>query len=130
MTNSIDSDQMPPSVASHPGLNCLLLPFYPSTWGVIDNLGPNEFFISLKINVVDPHYKCEALLMGTHNRFSWRTKTITKTRLFDPLKPPFYIVKLGFAGVYIIFLISAQKTDCGYSLEPPRRGGSNEYHNL
>ena len=36
---------------------------------------------------------------------------ITKTRLynFDPLKPHFYIVKLGFTGVYIIFLISAQK---------------------
>ena len=35
----------------------------------------------------------------------------TKTCLynFDPLKPHFYIVKLGFAGVYIIFLISAQK---------------------
>ena len=28
---------------------------------------------------------------------------------FDPLKPHFYIVKLGFTGVYIIFLISAQK---------------------
>ena len=28
---------------------------------------------------------------------------------FDPLKPHFYIVKLGFIGVYIIFLISAQK---------------------
>ena len=28
---------------------------------------------------------------------------------------------------YDIFLISAQNTDCGYSLEPPRRGGSNEY---
>ena len=26
-----------------------------------------------------------------------------------------------------IFLISAQNTDCGCSLEPPRRGGSNEY---
>ena len=26
--------------------------------------------------------------------------------------------------------ISAQNIDCGYSLEPPRRGGSNEYHNL
>ena len=25
-----------------------------------------------------------------------------------------------------IFLISAQNIDCGYSLEPPRRGGSNE----
>ena len=28
---------------------------------------------------------------------------------FDPLKPHFYIVKLGFTGVYIIFLISDQK---------------------
>ena len=28
---------------------------------------------------------------------------------FDPLKPQFYIVKLGFTMVYIIFLISAQK---------------------
>ena len=28
---------------------------------------------------------------------------------FDPLKPHFYIVKLGFTRVYIIFLISAQK---------------------
>ena len=26
-----------------------------------------------------------------------------------------------------IFLISAQNMHCGYSLEPPRRGGSNEY---
>ena len=28
---------------------------------------------------------------------------------FDSLKPHFYIVKLGFTGVYIIFLISGQK---------------------
>ena len=37
---------------------------------------------------------------------------ITKTRLynFDPFKPHFYIVKLGSTGVYIIFVISAQKT--------------------
>ena len=57
------------------------------------------------------------------------TLTITKTRLYnlDPLKPHFYKVKLGFTGVYTIFLISAQNIDCGYSLEPPRRGGSNEY---
>ena len=54
-----------------------------------------------------------------------------KTYLYniDSLKPHFYIVKLGFTGVYIIlkFLISAQNIDCGYSLEPPRRGVSNEY---
>ena len=39
------------------------------------------------------------------------TRVITKTCLynFDPLKPHFYIVKLGFTGVYITFLISAQK---------------------
>ena len=47
--------------------------------------------------------------------------TITYLYNFDPLKPHFYIVKLGFTGVYIIFLISAQNIDCGYSLEPPRR---------
>ena len=29
--------------------------------------------------------------------------------ILTPLKPHFYIVKLGFTGVYIIFLISAQK---------------------
>ena len=54
---------------------------------------------------------------------------ITKTYLynFDPLKSHFYIVKLGFTGAYIIFLIPAQNIDCGYSLEPPHRGGSNEY---
>ena len=54
---------------------------------------------------------------------------ITKTcpYNFDPLQPHFYIVKLGFTGVYIIFLISAQNIDCEYSLEPPRRGGSNVY---
>ena len=57
---------------------------------------------------------------------------ITKTYLynFDPRKPHFYIVKLGFTGVYIIFLISAQKHRLWYSLEPPRRGGSNEFPNL
>ena len=38
-------------------------------------------------------------------------KIITKTCLynFDPLKPHFYVVKLGFTWVYIISLISAQK---------------------
>ena len=64
--------------------------------------------------------------MGSKNMFSWSNSVavdvtgeldnyylcklfITKTRLynFDPLKPHFYIVKLGFTGVYIIFLISA-----------------------
>ena len=44
-----------------------------------------------------------------------------------PLKPMFYIIKLGYAGVYLIFLFVIQNIDRGYSLEPPRRGGSNVY---
>ena len=41
------------------------------------------------------------------------------TSNFDPLKPHFYIVKLGFTGAYNILLISAQNIDFRYSLEPP-----------
>ena len=54
---------------------------------------------------------------------------ITKTYLYnsDPLKPHFYILKLGFTWVYIIVLISTQKHKLWYSLEPPQWGGSNEY---
>ena len=69
------------------------------------------------------------LLLTILRRFLSCSSAITKTYLynFDPLKPHFYIVKLGFTGVYIIFLISAQKHKLWYLLEPPRRGGSNEY---
>ena len=38
-----------------------------------------------------------------------------------PLKPHFYIVKLGYAGVYLFYLFLLQNIDCGYSLEPPPR---------
>ena len=44
-----------------------------------------------------------------------------------PLKPHFYIVKLGYAGVYLFFLFLLQNIDCGYLLELPRQGGSNVY---
>ena len=45
------------------------------------------------------------------NKFYARETSITKTCLynFDPLKTNFYIVKLGFTGAIIIFLVSAQK---------------------
>ena len=58
-----------------------------------------------------------------------RAFTIMKTHLysFDSLKPNFHTVKLGFIGVYIILLISAQNIDFGYSLEPPCRSGSSKY---
>ena len=53
---------------------------------------------------------------------------ITKTHLFK------YILKIlppkhenFLKKISDIFHILAQNIDCGYSLEPPRRGGSNEY---
>ena len=49
---------------------------------------------------------------GTTNQAGFSSKTVhheTCLYNFDPHKPHFYIVKLGFTGVYIIFLISAQK---------------------
>ena len=39
---------------------------------------------------------------------------------FKPIKSHFYIVKLGFSGVYIIFLILLKNIDCGYSFELPQ----------
>ena len=45
---------------------------------------------------------------------------------FDPLKPHFYIVKLGvYRDIHYFSLL--KNIDCGYSLEPPWRGGSNEH---
>ena len=81
----------------------------------------------------EQHYffMCPSILMSVNLsvKLSPPKPLIMKTYLynFDPQKPHFNIVKLGFTGVYIILLISAQNIDCGYSLEPPHRGSSNEY---
>ena len=55
------------------------------------------------------------------------TNCIAKIYLynFDPLKPHFYIVKLGFTGVCFFFLFLLKNINCEYPLEPPRWGGSN-----
>ena len=53
---------------------------------------------------------------------------ITKTRLFKYIENFTTKKKENFQIKNSdIFHISAQNIDCGYSLEPPRRGGSNEY---
>ena len=64
--------------------------------------------------------------IGPDNR-NIQSKIITKTRLFKYIEnlPPetesFQIKRSD------IFHISALNIDCGYSLEPPGRGDSNEY---
>ena len=48
--------------------------------------------------------------------------SIKYTKIFKVVKNENSSVKF-----LIFFLIFAQNIDCGYTLEPPRRGGSNEY---
>ena len=45
------------------------------------------------------------------------------TEIFSPVK----IENFQWIFFLYIFLIFAQNIDCGYTLEPPRRGVSNEY---
>ena len=57
--------------------------------------------------------------MSTH----YKRLTVSRKHTYiilTPINPHFYIVKLGFTGVYIIFLISAQKIEMWYSLELPQ----------
>ena len=52
-----------------------------------------------------------------------------------PLKPHFYISKIGvcraipifFFFFFFFFFLLKKANDCGYSLEPPWQGGSNVY---
>ena len=64
--------------------------------------------------------------MSCTTEFEWFF-TITKTRLFKYIDN-FISKNWKFSDKNSdIFPISALNIDCGYSLEPPRRGGSNEY---
>ena len=91
------------------------------------NANSEDYDQTLHSAASDLGLHCLPMFILRDARHKW--VTITKTYLYnlDPLKPHFYKAKLGFTGVYIIFLISAQNIDCGYSLEPPLQGSSNEH---
>ena len=55
---------------------------------------------------------------GTH----YENLPMQYTEIFEVVKNENFQLK-----IFDIFLIFAQNIDCGYTLEPPRRGGSNEY---
>ena len=85
---------------------------------------PENAFVSLKGSI----FLKKRTFLSKVRLINWYM-VITKTYLYDfyPLKPHFYIVKLGFTVVILFLLFLLINIDCGYSLEPPRRGGSNEY---
>ena len=72
-------------------------------------------------------YDLSRVLEPLSNFTDVRILAITKTcpcniQRFSSVKIENFIRKM-----LIFFLIFAQNIDCGYTLEPPRRGGSNEY---
>ena len=62
--------------------------------------------------------------IAAHNRIQFITKTclFKYTGHFTTKQNENFQIKSSD-----IFQVSPQNIDCGYSLEPPRRGGSNEY---
>ena len=94
-----------------------------------DNDPRDVFFYLILRSMIDPYIissvPSPSLTLMQIKKYKKNVRSVYSAKtylyIFDPFKPYFYIVKLGFTGVYIIFLISAQNIDCGYSLEPPRR---------
>ena len=80
--------------------------------------------------IVELNYRIYSFLISLHDSktISEDTKDIAKTCLFKYIEN-FTTKKLKVLDKIKsdIFHISAQNIDSGYSLEPPRRGGSNEY---
>ena len=85
--------------------------------------------------IISDHAKIHFLLYKKRITSFWTCKKknssvlpITKTRLFKHTEN-FTTKKMAIFRIKNsdIFHISAQNIDCGYSLEPSRRGGSNEY---
>ena len=92
------------------------------------------FYFSTKTYIVGTHSKrltCVFVEKSENYQYfslkRWLIKTLRKHAYSNILKisPPktesFHI------KILIFFHISPQNIDCGYSLELPRRGGSNEY---
>ena len=85
---------------------------------------PKVLFLTLWLV---PLVLCRSVCFKTAMKFLELKVFITKTRLFK------YIGNFTSKNWIFsdknsdVFHISTQNIDCGYSLEPPQRGGSNEY---
>ena len=69
------------------------------------------------------HVCLVSLTTDTHKSITLRKHAYSSMSKISPPKTE----KFSDKKISNIFLISAQNIDCGYSLEPPRRGGYNEY---
>ena len=79
--------------------------------------------VELMIARLESQLKTKLLtLMGKLVVFHHENMPMQYTEIFKVVE-----MKIFQQKSFDIFLIFAQNIDCGYKLEPPRRGGSNEY---
>ena len=69
---------------------------------------------------VNMHFELYASVCGHFSHYE--NTPMQYTAIFHGCKNDNFQMKF-----FDIFLIFAQNIDCGYTLEPPQRGGSNEY---
>ena len=65
--------------------------------------------------------------VGPQTKWQLPHQTALRKRAYSDILKLLQPKKENFQKKSDIFHISAQNIDYGYSLEPPRRGGSNEY---
>ena len=83
-------------------------------------------FAAFVIEVSKSHWHKESAVVSINTTTPPTHAIKTCPYYEDPLKPHFYIVKVGFTGIFFPYFCS-KNIDRGYSLEPPQRGGSNVY---
>ena len=92
------------------GLRCSYMPRRPdfSWWGANRKKKKKKIEEKTTHNIIAK----SKLSLKSFTKIHKTKENITETRLynFDPLKFHFYIVKLGFTGIHIIFLKIAKKT--------------------
>ena len=90
--------------------------------------GPKDVrAIKVPLYMFRPHWASVYVNIQPSNSVFSLQIIITKTRLFKYIEISLRKTESFQIKILIFYHISAQNIDCGYSLEPPRRGGSNEY---
>ena len=85
--------------------------------------GGNHSWNGGSMNMINMPIFCEQYIIESYlYRMSLRKHAYSNILKILPSKNENFQIKNSD-----IFHISAQSIDCGYSLEPPRQGGSNEY---
>ena len=75
-----------------------------------------------KLEELSPHPEYVSIHLTEKSDASRKHAYINLT----PLNPTFIQQNWGLQEYILFFLFLLKNIDCGYSLEPPRRGGSNE----